>query len=401
MRWLTVEKLTGLEAARARQLVNGPVESERLIAHPSRVEINLDAVASNARLIRARVGGGVSIMAVVKANAYGHGAPAVARAALQNGCDRLAVANMAEALELRECGIAAPILILSYFPAEAIPIAIDLNLSLSVFDEVFAERCISAARSAGAELKIQLKIDTGMGRLGILPQSAAAVCGGLWDAAGIKLEGIYTHFATADDDPRYMREQLKTFNLILSRIREAGIQVEQIHAANSAAVLNCPGSHVNVVRPGLMLYGLEPMPHSGIGDIARPAMSWKTQVAQVKTLPPGSRVGYGDAYRTRGEETIAVVPVGYADGLRRTPSTWREVLIHGRRAPLAGRVSMEKITVNVSRIPGVKAGDEVVLLGKQGDDRISADEVAGWIRSNNYEVVASVAPRVPRTYFSS
>ena len=372
-----------------------------MIAHPSRVEINLDAVASNARLIRARVGGGVSIMAVVKANAYGHGAPAVARAALQNGCDRLAVANMAEALELRECGIAAPILILSYFPAEAIPIAIDLNFSLSVFDEVFAERCISAARSAGAELKIQLKIDTGMGRLGILPQSAAAVCGSLWDAAGIKLEGIYTHFATADDDPQYMREQLKTFNLILSRIREAGIQVEQIHAANSAAVLNCPGSHVNVVRPGLMLYGLEPMPDSGIGDIVRPAMSWKTQVAQVKTLPPGSRVGYGDAYRTRGEETIAVLPVGYADGLRRTPSTWREVLIHGRRAPLAGRVSMEKITVNVSRIPGVKAGDEVVLLGKQGDDCISADEVAGWIRSNNYEVVASVAPRVPRTYFSS
>ena len=384
----------------SQQPSSGLFGNGQQLAYPSRVEIDLDAVASNARLIRASVGDDVSIMAVVKANAYGHGAPAVARAALQNGSDRLAVANIAEALELRECGIDAPILVLSYVPAEAIPIAIDLNFSLSVFDPVFTERCISATPRASAELKVQLKIDTGMGRLGVLPQSAAALCSRLRDSAGIRLEGIFTHFATADDDPRYMRDQLKTFNRILSRIREAGIQVEQIHAANSAALLNSHDSHFNVVRPGLLLYGLEPMPESGIAEFLRPVMSWKTQVAQVKTLSPGSRVGYGDAYRTRGEETIAVVPVGYADGLRRTPNTWREVLIHGRRAPLVGRVSMEKITVNVSRISGVRAGDEVVLLGRQGDDCISAEEIAGWIRSNNYEVVTSIAPRVPRTYIS-
>ena len=277
---------------------------------------------------------------------------------------------------------------------------IDLNVSLSVFDEVFAQQCISTARRADAELKVQLKIDTGMGRLGVSPQAAAELGSRLRDSGGIELEGIYTHFATADDDPPYMKEQLEAFNRILSRIREAGIQVEQIHAANSAAVLTCPASHLNVVRPGVMLYGLDPMPESGIAEFLRPVMSWKTQVVQVKSLPPGSRVGYGDAYRTRGEETIAVAPVGYADGLRRTPSTWREVLIHGRRAPLVGRVSMEKITLNVSRIPGVKAGDEVVLLGQQGDDCVSADEIAGWIRSNNYEVVTSIAPRVPRTYIS-
>ena len=371
-----------------------------MITHPSRVEIDLNALASNVRWIKTRVGCDVSIMAVVKANAYGHGAPAVARTALQNGCDRLAVANMAEALELRECGIDAPILVLSYVPAEAIAIAIDLNFSLSVFDEVFARQCISTARRADAELKVQLKIDTGMGRLGVSPQAAAELGSILRDSGGIELEGIFTHFATADDDPPYMKEQLETFKRSLSRIREAGIQVEQIHAANSAAVLACPASHFNVVRPGVMLYGLEPMPESGIAEFLRPVMSWKTQVMQVKTLPPGSRVGYGDAYRTRGEETIAVAPVGYADGLRRTPSTWREVLIHGRRAPLVGRVSMEKITVNVSHIPDVKAGDEVVLLGQQGDDCVSADEIAGWIRSNNYEVVTSIAPRVPRTYIS-
>lgn len=395
-----MERHTGSEPTCERQHGNEPLESERLIGHPSRVEINLDSVASNVRLIKARVGGDVSIMAVVKANAYGHGAPAAARTALKNGCDRLAVANMAEALELRECGIEAPILVLSYVTAESIPIAIELNLSLSVFDEIFAELCIAAACRTRAELKIQLKIDTGMGRLGVLPQAAAALCSRLSDSAGIRLEGIFTHFATADDDRLFMKKQLKTFNRILSQIREARIQVEQIHAANSAAVLNCPDSHFNVVRPGVMLYGLEPMPDSGIAEFLRPAMSWKTQVAQVKTLPPDSRVGYGDAYRTRSEETIAVVPVGYADGLRRTPYSWREVLIRGRRAPLAGRVSMEKIMLNVSHIPDVTAGDEVVLLGKQGDDCITAEEIAGWIRSNNYEVVSSIAPRVPRRYIS-
>ncbi len=374
--------------------------NEQNMAYPSRVQIDLGVLASNVRWIRASVAADVSIMAVVKANAYGHGAPAVARTALQNGCDRLAVANMAEALALRESGIDAPILILSYVPAEAIPNAIDLNISLSVFDEAFAQQCVAAARRARAELKIQLKVDTGMGRLGVLPQAAAALCSRLWDSAGINLEGIYTHFATADEDLQFMQEQLTTFNCILSQIREAGIQVKQIHAANSAAVLNCPDGHFNVVRPGVMLYGLEPMPESGVAEFLRPVMSWKTQVAQVKTLPPGSRVGYGDAYRTCGEETIAIAPVGYADGLRRTPNTWREVLIRGRRAPLVGRVSMEKIMLNVSHIPGVTAGDEVVLLGQQGDDCISAEEIADWICSNNYEVVASIAPRVPRTYIS-
>lgn len=389
-----------MESTRARPPANGRLEHERSFVYPSRVEIDLSALAANVRWIRTRVGGAVSIMAVVKANAYGHGALAVARVALDSGCDLLAVANMAEALELRAAGIDAPILVLSYVPPGAISTAIDLNISLSVFDETFARHCIAAASEARAELNVQVKIDSGMGRLGVLPHSAAAVCGRLWETVGIRLEGIYTHFATADDDISYMMRQLKTFNRVLAQLQTAGIQAEHIHAANSAAVLNCLDSHFNVVRPGVMLYGLEPMPESGIAEFLAPAMSWKTQVAQVKTLPANSRVGYGDAYRTRGVETIAAVPVGYADGLRRTPSSWREVLIRGRRAPLAGRVSMEKITVNVSHIPGVKVGDEVVLLGRQGDDCISADEIAGWIRSNNYEVVTSIAPRLPRTYLS-
>ncbi len=377
------------------QLVNG-----RAAAFPSRVTIDLGALAFNIRWIKARVGGNVALMAVLKANAYGHGAAEVARAALQNGADLLAVANFAEAMELREAHIDAPILMLSYVPAEAIPTAIEHDLSITVFDEASVERCIAATVSASFPLRVHVKVDTGMGRLGVPPQAMRDVCRQLQDAPAIRLEGVYTHFATADDDPPYMLEQLKTFKSVQSQLRSAGIRVKYIHAANSAALLNGGDSYFDVVRPGVLLYGLEPMPDSGFAQHIRPVMAWKTQIAQVKTLPPDSPVGYGNAYRTRSQETIAVAPVGYADGLRRTPYSWREVLIHGRRAPLVGRVSMEKITINVSHVPKVAVGDEVVLMGRQGDDCISADEIATWLQSNNYEVVTSIAPRVPRTYIN-
>lgn len=393
-------KASGIELAGASLSKIERLETGGASAFPSRVEIDLGALAANVRWLKARVGGDVAIMAVVKANAYGHGAGTVARAALQNGADRLAVANLAEALELRQAGISAPVLVLSYVPIEAIPTAIAHDLSLSIFDQAFARRCVSATDIAGGALKVHVKVDTGMGRLGLLPQAAPSVCGELAAAPGIRLEAVYTHFATADEDPSYMSEQLKILNGALDQLRAAGIRVETVHAANSAALLNGGESSFNVVRPGVLLYGLEPMPQSGFAARLKPVMSWKTRVAQVKTLPPGSPVGYGNAYRTRDSETIAVAPVGYADGLRRAPYTWREVLIHGQRAPVIGRVSMEKITVKVSQIPGVKAGDEVVLLGRQGDDRISAEEIAAWIHSNNYEVLTSIAPRVPRTYLN-
>lgn len=395
-----MDDVVGLALDNAHSPVRERHENGLAAAFPSQVIIDLGALASNVRWIKARVGGDVALMAVLKANAYGHGAAEVARVALQNGADFLAVANIAEALELREAHIDAPILMLSYVPAEAIPTAIAHDLSMTVFDEACAARCIATTADARGTLSVHVKVDTGMGRMGVLPQAMLALCRRLQDAPGIRLEGLYTHFATADDDPVYMREQLTTFNRVRSELRSAGIRVKYIHAANSAALLNGGDSYFNVVRPGVLLYGLEPMPRSGFAQQIRPVMAWKTQIAQVKTLPPDSPVGYGNAYRTRGWETIAVAPVGYADGLRRTPYSWREVLIHGRRAPLVGRVSMEKITINVSYIPAAAVGDEVVLMGRQGADCISADEIAAWIRSNNYEVVTSVAPRVPRTYIN-
>ena len=368
---------------------------------PSRVIIDPKALESNVRWIRARIGDDVSLMAVVKANAYGHGAVAVARIALSNGAEMLAVTNIEEAAELREARIDAPILALSYVPADAIPRAMGLNLMTTVYDDLQIQQYQAVAEGVNSRLGVHVKVDSGMGRLGVALDDAVMLCSRLREMPSLKLEGIYTHFSSAGADPDFTAQQLSRFRQILTQLNEADFRLKHTHAANSAALLTCNDSHFNLVRPGLLLYGLNPLGKSQSLTGLQPAMSWKTTVVQVKTLPDGSAVGYGNTYLTRGNETIATLPVGYADGLRRSPQTWREVLVRGVRAPLVGRVSMEKITINVSHIPNVQIGDEVVLLGKQGVDEISASEIAEWIGSINYEVVTSIAPRVPRTFLKS
>lgn len=363
---------------------------------PSRVDIDLEALASNVRLIKAKVGADTGIMAVVKANAYGHGAVAVARIALRNGASCLAVANMAEAVQLRRAGIAAPILVLSYVPSASIPLAVEHDITVSLFDIGQMARFQNIARATCGALKAHIKVDSGMGRLGILPREVKELMTTLRSCDAIQVEGIYTHFSVAGEDPRYTAQQRAIFEDVLATMRAAGCAFRYTHAANSAATVNPGAGGFNLVRPGLLLYGLKPCGSAPSFAGLQPVMSWKTVIAQVKTLPPGSPVGYGNSYRTRGAEKIAVLPVGYADGLRRSPRSWREVLVHGKRAPLVGRVSMEKTAINVSHIPDVIAGDEVVLLGRQGDDEISADEVAAWIGSINYEVLSTILPRVPR-----
>ena len=363
---------------------------------PSRVDIDLEALASNVRLIKAHVGAGTGIMAVVKANAYGHGAVTVARIALRNGATCLAVANLAEAVQLRRAGIAAPILVLSYVPSDSIPFAVEDDITVSLFDIGQMARFQNIARATGGILKTHIKVDSGMGRLGILPREVKEMMRTLRTCDAIQVEGIYTHFSVADEDPFYTAQQRAAFENVIKTMREAGCAFRYVHAANSAATVKPAAGGFNLVRPGLLLYGLQPCESATSLEGLQPVMSWKTVIAQVKTLPPGSPVGYGNSYRTRGEEKIAVLPVGYADGLRRSPRSWREVLVHGKRAPLVGRVSMEKTTINVSHIPDVTAGDEVVLLGKQGDEEISADEVAAWIDSINYEALSTILPRVPR-----
>ncbi|MCY4017847.1 MAG: alanine racemase [Chloroflexi bacterium] len=389
-----MQRTSELATPRNNALTEGDLDIQSF--RPSRVDIDIEALASNVRLIKARVGADTGIMAVVKANAYGHGAVTVSRAALRNGADCLAVANMAEAVQLRRAGIVAPILLLSYLPVDAVAVALQYDITVSLFDQQQAARFDFVARGAGGMLKTHIKVDSGMGRLGILPHDAAALATHLRSCEAIQVDGIYTHFSVADEDPHYTAQQRATFEYAVATMREAGCAFRYVHTANSAATVNPAAGGFNLVRPGLLIYGLKPCESATSLEGLQPVMSWKTVIAQVKTLPPNSPVGYGNSYRTRGEEKIAVLPVGYADGLRRSPRSWREVLVHGRRAPLVGRVSMEKTTIDVSHIPDAIAGDEVVLLGKQGDDEISADEVAAWIDSINYEVLSTILPRVPR-----
>lgn len=374
-----------------------PLTEQRSSTFLSAVTVDSEALAANVRWIKDYIGKDVELMAVVKANAYGHGAAAVADIALNNGAVALAVANISEAMELRDAGIDAPILILSMVSTEAIPLALALDLRVTIYDFEQASQFQACAFQAPGPLNVHIKVDTGMGRLGVVADDAFALCEYARGQPALRLEGIYTHFSTAECDQRYASEQLSRFNFALEQLHRNGFRFRYIHAANSAAMLACRGSRFNLARPGLLLYGLNPMPGSAATGGLQPALSWTTNIAQVKTLPAGSPIGYGNTYRTRAYETIAVLPVGYADGLRRSPRTWREVLVRGLRAPLVGRVSMDKVTVNVSHIPDVQMGDEVVLLGKQGGDEISADEIAEWIGSINYDVVTSIAPRVPRT----
>ncbi|MCB9455680.1 MAG: alanine racemase [Anaerolineaceae bacterium] len=364
--------------------------------YPSWVEISLDAIAGNVRAIKQVTGDSVALMAVVKSDAYGHGALSVSRTALLNGAEYLAVSSMHEALELREADIEAPILILGYTPVHAVRQALRHNITLTLYDLEMARAFDRIAREFGNRLRVHVKVDSGMGRLGVLADEAVSFFRHLGNLTYLEIEGIYTHLAMADEDEDYTAHQVQIFKDVLKPLRASGLAFAYVHAANSAGTLASTANHFNMVRVGLALYGLHPSSYVPLTPAFQPAMTWKTSVAQVKTFPKDHPIGYGGTYRTRNEETIAILPVGYADGFRRAPNTWRRVLIHGQFAPVVGRVSMEKTAVNVSHIPNVTIGDEVVLLGQQGDNLLTAEDIANELGTNNYEVVTTIQPRVPR-----
>jgi alanine racemase len=363
---------------------------------PHWVEIDLEALAHNVRSVKAHIGDGVTLFAVVKANAYGHGAAACARTAMLNGASAVAVASLNEAVELRDAGIEAPILVMSYTPAQGVRQAVRQNITLTLYDSEVARAYERAAREAGGILRVHVKVDTGMGRLGVPAPEAVAFFRGLLNLSHIEIEGIYTHFATADEDRDYVMEQISRFRSVLMPLRAGGFSFRYIHAANSAAALHIPESHFNAVRVGIALYGASPGEGAPLPDHFRPVLTWKSQIAQVKTIAPGASVGYGRTWTAARETRAAVIPVGYADGLRRAPGSWGEVLVRGERAPIIGRVSMEKTILDVTDIPNVAIGDEVVLIGTQGDQQITADQIAARLGTIGYEVLTGVAPRAPR-----
>jgi alanine racemase len=363
---------------------------------PTWLEVDLEAIAHNVRRVVERVGPEVTVLAVLKADGYGHGAIRVARTALNNGARYLGVASINEGALLRRSGIAAPILVLGFTPAWQARELVLNRLSATVFDRDVAQALSQAARELNGQVPVHVKVDTGMGRLGLLPGDVLPFVHSLLKLPNLTLEGLFTHFSVADSDPAYTRWQLDRFREVLAALAQAGIEVPLVHAANSAAILSLPESHFSLVRLGIALYGLDPSDQVRCPDDFRPALAFKTQVAQVKTLPPGSYVSYGNTYRTEGQQRIAVIPVGYADGFRRAPRHWGEVLVRGQRAPLVGRVCMDQTMIDVTHIPDVRQGDEVVLIGEQGGERITAEDVAQRLGTINYEVVSEILARVPR-----
>jgi alanine racemase len=358
------------------------------------IEVDLAAVEENVRALR--TASGVPLMAVVKANGYGHGAVEVSRAAISAGAAWLAVSCAEEGLALRNAGIAAPILVLGLVTAQEADEAIAAGLSLTVYSQEAAQLYSERATALGHSVCVHLKVDTGMGRLGTLPgEDTLAFARSITAMPAVHLEGIFTHLACADEaDPAPTLEQLARFQSTLDALGESGIRAAWVHAANSAATLAFPQARYNIVRTGIAIYGVHPSDHVTLSSAFRPALSWKARLVSCKILPKGWGVSYGMEYHTRGEETVGVIPVGYADGWRRKHPNL--VLLHGRRTPVIGRVCMDQCMV---RLPeGASLGTEVVLIGRQGNEEIRAEEVARRWGTINYEVITGISARMPRVY---
>ncbi len=362
-------------------------------------EIDLDALAFNVAAVRRYINNLVEIYAVVKANAYGHGAVQASRTALKAGANRLAVHRAIEGIELRKAGLEAPILLMGYTPPIEAEVVARWRLTPSVTTMDFAQAISSQASTLGVNLPVHVKVDSGMSRYGLMPNDVVGFIRTLGDLPAISLEGIFTHFATADSaDQTFVRQQLRVFNDVLASLRSIGIDVPIVHAANSAAIMKLPESHFNAVRPGIILYGLDPSSEWPPMFELRPVLTFKSTVIRVQDIPAGTAVGYGRMFIAKNLMRVALIPVGYGDGYHRILSNKGVVLVRGSYAQLLGRVSMDQIVVDVTDIQDVQLDDEVVLIGRQGQAQIRAEMLADLAGTINYEVTTSLLPRVTRIY---
>lgn len=369
--------------------------------------ISLEAIQFNIGLFRANIDPRTTIMAVVKANGYGHGAVEAANAAISAGADRLGVAIVDEALQLRAAGIRRPIIVLGYTPPSSVRIAIEHDVTITVFTDDVLKQLIVEAESLGKQARIHLKIDTGMNRIGITdPQEALFIARKANRSPFVVLEGIFTHFADADnEDPTYTMLQFQSFNETFGLLEKNGIQIPFRHCCNSAAAMRYPHMHQDMVRIGIALYGLSPFPNTQLPDYPlKPAMSLVTRICAIKRIKAGQSVGYGCTFVAARDTIIATIPIGYADGLPRRLSNKGTALLHGARVPYAGKVCMDQTMLDITDVPGASVGDEVVLFGMAGDGvndyggSIAIDEMASMLETISYEVVCTVGSRVSRVY---
>lgn len=361
------------------------------------VEIDTEAVRSNIRMIRQI--SGCPVMAIIKANAYGHGAVGVAGAARSAGAAFFGVARFTEAMELRQAGFDTPILLFGRLAPEDALTAAAENIRATIFCEEQISEYAGALQGSGLRLLVHAKIDTGMGRLGTPAASAPMLLNRIQQTETLQTEGIYTHFARSDEPgDETTGIQLDRLEGLISQLTAAGMRPKLIHAANSAgALFHSRARRFDMVRAGIAIYGLAPAAQAPLPDGFRPVLSWKAGIISIQTFPEGQGISYGHRYHTRtSHEKIGVIPVGYADGFRRTAGN--EVLVRGKRVPVVGTVCMDQCMIQLDTVPEAQTGDEVVLIGRQGDQEISAEEVAARWNTINYEVTSGISHRVDRIY---
>jgi len=362
------------------------------------VTIDLDAISANFRAIRQKAG--VPVMAVVKADAYGHGAIQIARH-LQDQCAFFGVSSILEAMELRQAGLSTPILILGQTPVSAFPVAVREGIRPAIFCYEDAVALSEEAMKQGVEAPFHLAVDTGMSRLGFqATEDAADICAKIAKLPGLKAEGIFSHFATADsDDLSRAKAQAELFDRFCRMLKERGVEIPMRHLDNSAGLMNFSG-HYEMVRAGIVIYGMYPSQEVSPSLLQlQPALRWCSRVTHVKQLEAGRQISYGGTFVTEKPTIVATVPVGYADGYRRALSNRFYVLIRGKRAPILGRICMDQLMVDVTDIPGVERNDTVVLVGTDGQQTITVEQLAQQADSFNYEIVCGISRRVPRFYY--
>lgn len=360
-------------------------------------EISKKVIEHNVTEIKGSIGPKVKLMAVVKGNAYGHGAIEVSKIALESGAEYLGVSSFYEAKELREAKIKAPIVILGFTPTENYYDMVENDITVTIRSLDVAHSLISAARRKNKIVKIWIKVDTGMHRLGLNPGEVLFFIKKLQDLPNLEIEGIFTHFADSDNlDLAFAEKQIYIFQRLLEELESEGIDIPIKSMANTAAIFSLPKSHLNLVRSGLGLYGFDESKRKG--DL-KPAMTFKTEIVQITEIEKGETVGYAREFKAQRRTQVGTIAVGYGDGFRRAPKNWGEVLVSGQKVPIIGRVSMDQAAIDITSLKGdIRRGQEVVLIGKSGEEEITVEDVANKLDTSVYEVFTGISVRVSRIY---
>ncbi len=373
------------------------------IMRPVWAEINLDTIATNTKNIKKLVGD-KELIAIVKADCYGHGAVDVVPTLLENGASRLAVAMLTEAIELRENNINAPIVILGYTPLYLGEDLINYDIEQTVYDLDYAKELSKIALNFNKKVKIHIAIDTGMGRIGFLHgDDTVKTINEVYNLEGLEVIGIYSHFSTSDEkDKSYANEQLFKFKKVMADLKALGIELPLKHISNSGAIIDMPETYLNGVRPGIILYGYYPSKEVSKDNLSvKPALTLKAKVAHVKELHKDMYISYGKTFKTNKKTIVATLPIGYGDGYPRALSENAKVIVNGKFASILGRICMDQCMIDVTDIENIKTGDEVIILGGEGDLKFNADDMAEALGTINYEILCRIKSRIPRVYIKN